>query len=72
AHARLEERLGTRLRVVDLFSHPTVAALAKHCRPGEGEPDGAAATADPRVDQIKAGQARLLKKRQLQRLGSPL
>ncbi|MFL6289713.1 MAG: amino acid adenylation domain-containing protein, partial [Thermoanaerobaculia bacterium] len=33
-HARLEETLGRRLSMVDLFQYPTIAALAAHLSPG--------------------------------------
>ena len=44
--ARLRERLGREVSIVDLFRHPTVAALARHL---DGGAPGAAA-ADPRED----------------------
>ncbi|HEY0781503.1 MAG TPA: amino acid adenylation domain-containing protein, partial [Thermoanaerobaculia bacterium] len=67
AHARLQERLGDRLQVIDLFSHPTVASLAEHCL--ESEAEAVAVAAEPRTDRIKAGQARLLKQRQRAKVG---
>jgi amino acid adenylation domain-containing protein len=35
-HARLREALDPELPLIDLFKHPTVAALAEHLRPGAG------------------------------------
>ena len=38
AHLKLRDRLGREIPVVDLFSHPTIEALANHLGREEGEP----------------------------------
>jgi acyl carrier protein len=49
-HAQVTDRLGRRIPVVELFSHPTVRALAAHLHAAaEAKPDTALARAAERV-----------------------
>ena len=57
--AALKERLGREVRIVELFRHPTVAALATSLSP----PDAAAAAPAPeRADEIDRGKNRLFRR----------
>jgi amino acid adenylation domain-containing protein len=56
--AALNERLGRELRMVELFRHPTVAALAAYLSP----PVAAPAPAPERTDEIDRGKNRLFRR----------
>jgi Condensation domain/Phosphopantetheine attachment site len=58
--ARLQDELGTDVRTVTLFSHPTVRALAEHL--GAAAPSEVDSGADDRGDRVAAGR-RLLGRR---------
>ncbi|MET9257374.1 amino acid adenylation domain-containing protein [Streptomyces sp. NPDC003717] len=79
--AALERELGRRVRVVDLFSHPTVADLARlldtaqdtHGTPGSAETagvDGAAGAEAARVERRRAARDRTAARRTAHR-GAP-
>ncbi|HEY7511838.1 MAG TPA: amino acid adenylation domain-containing protein, partial [Vicinamibacteria bacterium] len=58
-HGRLAESLGADLRIVDLFEHPTIAALARHLAggadaPAQPAPVGEAAAGAPSEDRAIA------------------
>ncbi|HTE21163.1 MAG TPA: phosphopantetheine-binding protein, partial [Armatimonadota bacterium] len=56
---RVSEAFRTRLPIVELFRHPTVAALAEHLRGAADEPVDAPAEADGSLQRLAAGRARL-------------
>jgi amino acid adenylation domain-containing protein len=56
---RVSEAFRTRLPIVELFRHPTVAALAEHLRGAADEPGDAPAEADHSLQRLAAGRARL-------------
>jgi hypothetical protein len=56
---RVSEAFQTRLPMVELFRHPTVAALAEHLRGARDEPEDAPAEADRSLQRLAAGRARL-------------
>ncbi|HEV7671238.1 MAG TPA: non-ribosomal peptide synthase/polyketide synthase [Thermoanaerobaculia bacterium] len=64
-HARVQETFGTDLQVVQLFTHPTVAALAAFLSQGEAAPRPAAVVED-RSEKLATGRDRL-KRRLVQR-----
>ena len=60
-HARLVGRLGRDLPLVDLFTYPTVAALAAHLRPeGSAQPTFAAARERAQRQRQAFSQQRVL------------
>ncbi len=48
-HARLQKLLGREIPVLDLFSHPTISALARHLGSGEAAADSVVEAARARV-----------------------
>ena len=64
-HARVQETFGTDLQVVQLFTNPTVAALAAFLSQGEAAPRSAAVVED-RSEKLATGRDRL-KRRLVQR-----
>jgi amino acid adenylation domain-containing protein len=56
---RVSEAFRTRLPIVELFRHPTVAALAEHLRGAVDAPADAPAEADHSLQRLAAGRARL-------------
>jgi acyl-coenzyme A synthetase/AMP-(fatty) acid ligase/acyl carrier protein len=67
-HARVQETFGADLQVVQLFTHPTVAALAAFLLQGEAAPRPAAVVED-RTEQLQTGRNRLRRQGQQRRVG---
>jgi amino acid adenylation domain-containing protein len=56
--ARLEAELGRRVRALDVFEHPSVAALARHLAGGE-DPEAESPAGPDRSGKLAAGKGRL-------------
>jgi acyl carrier protein len=67
-HARVKETFGADLQVVQLFTHPTVAALAAFLVQGEAAPRPASVVED-RTEQLQTGRNRLRRQGQQRRGG---
>ncbi|RST55767.1 non-ribosomal peptide synthetase [Variovorax sp. MHTC-1] len=71
-HRLLEDRLAAGLSVVDLFKHPTIAALAQHIAQGKGSPQ-ASLPQQQQQDQERAQRQRaallLQRRRPAERIG---
>ena len=67
-HARVQETFGADLQVVQLFTHPTVAALAGFLSHGERAPRPAAVVED-RSAKLQVGRDRLRRQGQQRRAG---
>jgi amino acid adenylation domain-containing protein len=67
-HARVQETFGVDLQVVQLFTHPTVAALAGFLSQGDQAPRSAAVVED-RSEKLQVGRNRLRRQGQQRRAG---
>jgi acyl carrier protein len=56
-HARLRERFGTELSMMDLFKYPDVSSLARHLS-GGAAPAGPAPPEESRAEELEQGKAR--------------
>ncbi|HXB57700.1 MAG TPA: phosphopantetheine-binding protein, partial [Vicinamibacteria bacterium] len=67
-HARLRERFaGRNLGVVELFRHPTVAALAAHLAPRRGAPEARPEAAALEAQARQVGRERLGRRRSIRK-----
>jgi len=66
AHTQLNEALGRELRMVDLFQHPTVRALARFVEGDAGAADSARAS-EATAEKLEAGRSRLQRLQQRRR-----
>ncbi len=60
-HVLLRERLGREVSLVDLFRHPTVAALARHLSQGQPPPPAPEAGAEPAHARLSRASAAFLR-----------
>ena len=64
-HSRLQEILGREIQAVEIFNHPTVAALAAYL--GDPESGAAEVPVEDRADQLKSGRNRMRQRLQRRR-----
>ena len=67
-HQRLQEELGREIQGVEIFNHPTVAALAVYL--GQVEEGTADRPVEVRQEQLKSGRDRLRQRRARRRRSS--
>jgi len=67
-HARLQQAVGAEIPAVEIFNHPTVAALARYLvEAGGGNGAAAPAVSADRTEKLKEGRSRLRRRFEQQR-----